>query len=188
MSEKVTSFVPIQLGTFRYIYLLVTWNDFITPIREELKKQADPFGEILGLKGTVVQAFRTMSSGTFQEVVGKNWDTATRKRMEADQDPFMLVIDQDFQAFDPSQHPWGVIWFSDFWKNTDSIYRLFAALARKTQEDEDVFAYLRSVAEKSTVGKWGKLASYVELKPKLFGISIDVGAILEDLTQDRSSM
>jgi hypothetical protein len=39
----------------------------------------------------------------------------------------------------------------------------------------------RSVADKQAAGKWAKLARYVEFKPRIFGISIDVGAILEDL-------
>jgi hypothetical protein len=50
MSERVSSFFPIEIGDFRYLYLLVTWNDFITPKREEVAKQVDPFGEALSLQ------------------------------------------------------------------------------------------------------------------------------------------
>ncbi len=170
MSEKVSSFVPVKIGDFNYLYLLVTWNDFVTPIREELEKQIDPFGAVLGLAGKVIQAFKSMSSRTFQEVLSKEWDTGTKKRIEQDHD----------QTFHPSE----LIWFSDFSKRTDSIYRLFAALARKTREDADVFGYLRSLTQRQAAGKWAKLAKYVELKPKVFGISIDVGAILEDIGKE----
>src|SRR5436190_11552181 len=172
MSEKVSSFVPIKIGDFRYLYLLVTWNDFVTPIREELEKQVEPFGEVLGLKGKVVQAFKTMSSRTFEEVRKKTWDPDIKLRMEDDQDPFMLVIDSDFHAFDPTQHSWALIWFSEYSKRTDSIYKLFAALARGTRKGEDVFEYLQSVARKQGAGKWAKFAKYVEFKPKVFGISL----------------
>jgi hypothetical protein len=181
MSERVSSFVPIEIGDFRYLYLLVTWNDFITPIREELAKQVEPFGEVLGLKGKVVQAFKSMSSKVFEEVSSKPWDAETRQRMEIEQDPFMLIIDSDFYAFDPTQQPWAIIWFSEYFKRPDSIYKLFAALARTTRAGEDVFECLRSVAHKQAAGKWATLAKYVEFKPKVFGISIDVGAILKDL-------
>ena len=181
MSEKVSSFVPIEIGDFRYLYLLVAWNDFITPIREELAKQVEPFGEALGLKGKIVQAFRSMSYKVFEEVSSKPWDPEIRRRMEIDQDPFLLIIDSDFYTFDPTQQPWAIIWFSEYFKRTDSIYKLFAALVRTTRAGEDVFEYLRSVAHKQAAGKWAKLAKYVEFKPKIFGISIDVGAILEDL-------
>jgi len=181
MSGKVSSFVPIEIGDFRYLYLLVTWNDFMTPTREEIVKQVDSFGEALGLTGKIVQAYRSMSRSVFDEVCSKPWDPEVRKQMEADPDPFMLIIDSDFYSFDPGQQSWAIVWFSDYSKRTDSIYKLFAALARRTRGGEDVFEYLRSVARKQEAGKWAKVSKYVELKPKIFGIAIDVGAILEDL-------
>ena len=99
--------------------------------------------------------------------------------MEENQDPFMLIINQDFEEFDPEHHPWSVVWSSDFWDKTDTIYRLFGTLAQKARRDEDLFPYLCSVARKE---KYKTLAKYVELKtPKVFGISIDVKAILRDI-------
>jgi len=62
-----------------------------------------------------------------------------------------------------------------------AIYKLFAALARRTRAGEDVFEYLGSLARKQEAGKLAKLSKYIELKPKIFGISLDVGAILDDL-------
>lgn len=179
MSEKVSSFIPVKIGNYNYLFFLVTWNEFVTPIREELEKQVDPFGAVLGLKGKVVQAFRSMSGSTFCQVVDKNWSRQMKKQFEEEQDPFMLIVDRDFEEFDPEEHPWSIIWFSDFWDKPDTIHRLFGALAQKLRKDEDLFRYMRSVARKE---KYKTLAKFVELKtPEVFGISIDVKAIIEDL-------
>jgi hypothetical protein len=184
MSEKVSSFVRVDIGDFRYLFFLVTWNEFVTSIRDELKKQADPFGEVLGLKGKVVRSFESMARETFRQVTDKKWPQEIKERIEQDQDPFMLIIDKSFKEFDPQEHQWSIIWFSDFQQKTSSIYRLFGALAVKVQKNEDLFAYLNSVARKD---KYKALTKYLELKtPQIFGISIDIKAILDDIIGEKN--
>lgn len=177
MSEKVSSFVNVSAGRFRYVFYFVTWNDFVTGIREELEKQLDPFGEALGERGSVVQAFKSMSGRTFEEVLAKDWDAELKAQLSSDPDPFLLVIDQDFSSFDPRAHRWGIVRLSTFAKQPDSIYRLLAILARKVQKDEDVFEYLQTIAKKQ---KASRLSKYIQLKPGVFGVSLDISAILED--------
>ena len=98
--------------------------------------------------------------------------------MNSEQDPFMLDIQEDFKKFDPKAHRWSIVWFSDFWKKTDSIWRVFATLARKVRSDENLFDYLEGISRKQ---KYAKVSKYIEIKPGLCGTSIDVKAILEDL-------
>ena len=178
MSEQVTSFIPIETGEQKYLFFLVTWNDFVTPITEELLKQREAFGEALGLHGSVIQAYRSATGETYQEVLWKHWPTKVTERMKSEQDPFMLVIGEDFKKFDPNTHKWSLVWFSDFWKKKDSIWRVFAALAQKVRNGEDIFDYLEGVSRKK---KYTAISKYIEIKPDLFGTSIDVKAILEDL-------
>jgi hypothetical protein len=178
MSEQVSSFIPVQLGDLRYLFLVVTWNDFATPIADELQKQKDAFGEAMGLYGTVASAFRSAKNATYLEVRKKAWPPDTAYRMEREQDPFMVVIDRSFADFDPQAHPWSVIWFSDFFENAGSIYRVFAALAQKVRNNEDVFGYLSRLSRQEKYKKW---TQHLEIKPGLWGISINVKAILDDL-------
>ena len=155
----------------------MTWNDFVTPITKELRKHREAFGEALGLQGSVIQAYRSATGETFREVVQKGWPPKITERMNSEQDPFMLVIGDDFKRFDPSVHRWSQVWFSDFWKKTDSIWRVFAALAQKVQRGENIFEYLEGVSQKQTCTA---ISKYIEIKLGLFGTSIDVKAILED--------
>ncbi len=178
MSEQVTSFFPVEVGEQRYLFFFVTWNDFVTPITEELRKHREAFGESLGLQGSIIQAYRSATGETFQEVIRKDWPPKVIERMNSEQDPFMLVTGEDFKKFDPKIHRWSLVWFSDFWKKTDSIGRVFAALAQKVQRGENIFDYLEGVSRKR---KYAKISKYIEIKPGLLGTSIDVEAILEDL-------
>ncbi len=49
MSEQVSSFIPVEAGEQRYLFFFVTWNDFVTPITEELRKHREAMvGRIIG--------------------------------------------------------------------------------------------------------------------------------------------
>jgi hypothetical protein len=179
MSERVSTFLNLEMRGFRYVFILVTWNDFISDIRIQVEAQIDAFGEALGEEGTVVQSFKSASGKNYKQVLAKEWSEPFATRMREDPDPFMLVIDEDFKDFDPGSHQWSIIRFSDFGEDPQAVYRLFAALARKVESGENIHAYLLGLARKEKYKKWSK---YFALKtPELFGVSIDCKAIIEDV-------
>ena len=47
------------------------------------------------------------------------------------------------------------------------------------KRNEDIFLFLRNVAKQERYKKWAK---YFELKPGIFGCTIDAKAIFEDVT------
>jgi hypothetical protein len=74
---------------------------------------------------------------------------------------------------------------------------LLISLARQTRRGDDVIAYLHNVAERErkaavlsgaeqSVSMLARLASYVELKPHVFGVAIDLKAILRDIAERRN--
>ena len=179
MSEQVSTFLDVDIGTKKYLFFIVAWNDYVNELGEELDKQFPAFGEDLGVTGTVIKAYKSAARSSFDEVLSKSWPAEMRERFDREQDPFMLVIDKGFKEFDPESHHWAVVWFSDFYKDPGSLYRLFGALSKKVRKGDDVLAYLKSVARKE---KFKKVAKYFEFKtPKVFGVSIDIKAIAEDL-------
>jgi hypothetical protein len=179
MSEQVSTFLPVDIGKKRYLFFIVTWNDYATVIGEELDKQFAAFGEDLGPAGKVIKSYKSASRTSFYEVIEKTWPVEIRKRFDSEQDPFMLVVDKGFEEFNPESDKWGIVWFSNFHEKPGMVYRLFGALARKVRREDDVFNYLNAVARKDKFRKFGK---YFELKkPKVFGVSIDVQAIIEDM-------
>ena len=181
MSELVSTFLPVTLrGGGEYLFFIVTWADYVTPISEQLEKQAEAFGADLGIKGAVIRAYRQHAKSTFAEVLAKKWPEEVRQRFDSEQDPFMLITRKAFQAFDPREADWAIVWFSSFRETPDSIYRVFGSLARKIERGENVFKYAKALATKAKYKRFGK---YFELKtPELFGVSLDVKAMLEDMT------
>ena len=179
MSEKVSTFLNVELRGYRYLFFLVTWNDFVSEIRRQLENQIEAFGEVLGPSGAVVQAFKSTSGKTYEEVVGKTWGEQIAEQLRNDPDPFMLIVDVDFRDFDPETNQWSIVRFSDFGESPDSIYRLLAALVRKVEAGEDLHKYLRGVAAKEKYKKWSR---HFQLKtPEMFGLSIDCKAVIEDI-------
>lgn len=178
MSAKVSSFKTVRMNKYEYVFIVAGWNDYVTPITDELNKQLEPFGEDLGTKGLVVQPYKSATRNTLEEITGKNWDKDIMNRFEKESHPFMLIIDTDFEYFNPTSHSWGIIWFSEFENQPAKVIQLLKKLANKTRTGKDVFSYLKCVTKES---KLKILAKYFEVKPKVFGISIDAKAILEDL-------
>ncbi len=176
--ELVSSFIPVDIGKMRYLFFLVTWNAFVTPLTEQLQKQREAFGEALGPEGVIIQAFRSATGNTFAEVVAKKWPPDVAKKMKGEQDPFMIIINESFEKFDPDTNPWGVVWFSNFLERPDSIYRVLGALAQKVRNQENVFECLSKLSRKQ---KYKRLSKYVEIQPGLWGVTIDVKALIDDL-------
>lgn len=178
MSELVSTFLPVEINELRYLFFIVMWSDYTTAVGEELDRQFEAFGEDLGPAGKVVRAYKSARRKSFHEVMGKPWPPEIRERFEREQDPFLLVTDKGFDAFDPERDRWGVVWFSNFVDKPGTVYRLFGALGRKVRQEEDVFAYLGALARREKLGRLGRYFSLK--KPEVFGVSIDVEAILQD--------
>lgn len=177
MSEQVSTFLDIEIGKMKYLFFIVTWNDYVTQVGKELDKQFSAFGEDLGPTGKVIKSYKSAARTSFAEVMNKNWPNEIKKRFNSEQEPFMLIIDKNFDKFNPLLDQWGIIWFSNFYDRPESVYRLFGALAKKVRQDEGVFAFPNGITRKEKYKKFGK---YFELKkPEVFCVSIDVQAIIE---------
>lgn len=177
MSAQVSAFEQVTIGEFNYLFFVVTWNDYVTVITEEIEKQFEPFGADLGAKGLVVRAFKNASTSTFDEIRVKPWPEDIQDRFDNEQDPFMLIINKDFQTFNPRHDRWSVLWFSDYTEKPERIYKVFGKIANKIRKGENVFDFLRTATNKSRLQKWVQFFSF---SPEIFGISIDVKAIFEE--------
>jgi hypothetical protein len=186
MTQTVSRPTAPNIGDYRYIFLVVEWQDYVHPVTEELDKQAHAFGADLRGEGVVVRAFHSRSLPYYEEVKAKPWPTDILERMDTESAPFMVIISKSFGVFSPDEDEWAIIWFSDFDDEPAQIRRLFATLAAKTRRGENVIAYLQQIVvnerAKEQVSRFAKLASYFEIKPQLFGVSIDVTAILRDIS------
>lgn len=115
---------------------------------------------------------------TFDEVMKKPWPKDIANRMSNEPYPFMLAMEDDFDKFGPARHRWRVVWFSDLPDRPQDLWRVFSAIARKVQRDEDLFDYLKGISRKA---KYQAFSNCIEIKPGIFGISVDVRAIMEEM-------
>ena len=161
-------------------------------VRDELNRQAEAFGADLGAKGLFVQTYPERMYETAAEVLAKPWPREVSERLEFDAEPIILIVDREFRLSDPGNHPYALIWLSDLLEEPEAVRPLLIDLARATKQGSDVVLYLREVAERvrdeerlndagTAVGSLARFASYIELKPSVFGVSIDLTAILRDI-------
>lgn len=182
MGLFVSMFETVRKDNYRYTFYLVigdTLDTLNTKIMEELQKQFKPFATKLWLSGVAIMAQNTGEYiKAYQAVEAKDWPKKVSERIKETLDPFMLVLNRDFEVFNPNEHSWSIIWFSDFVDKPDRIYGILSQLTRKTRYGEDIFEYLRSIARKERLRKWTKC---FKIKPNIFGISIDLKEIFEDI-------
>ena len=197
MSERVSTLLHVGPKGGRYVFLLVEWNDFAHGVKEELNRQADAFGLALGAHGTFVEAFDRKVDEVAGQVLEKSWPEDISGRLATDQEPIILIFDREWVAFDPREHPYGIIWVSDFGDNPGAVRPMLQQLAMRTARGDDIIAYLRDIAEKERrtrivdgvergAGLLARLASYVEIKPQVFGVAVDLKAILRDMAERKT--
>jgi hypothetical protein len=90
----------------------------------------------------------------------------------------MLVINKGFENFNPGDHHWGIIWFSEFRDDPDSIPIIFSNLVKKIRQNINLFDFLSGLSRND---KTRDFSEYFEIKPGIFGVSVDVKAILLDI-------
>ena len=175
MSEKVSAFWPVYIGKFQYLFFVINWNDFSNAITDSLERNLEILGQEIGLAGKVVQAYKGARWETFAEVKKKDgWPHDVFARFDTEQYPFMLVINTNFEEFNPQESLWAVVWFSDFRENPDTVSEIFGVLVKKIRQDENLFDYFKDLSVKQTTKEF---VEYFEIKPGTFGTSVDVKAI-----------
>ena len=178
MSEIVSSFKNLKIGDFEYLFIIVTWNDYMSEVSKEVEKHFESFGEDLGGKGKVIKPFKSVKRDTAEELLSKQWPDEIEKKLNALVDPILLIISKDFEEFNPGEDPWAIIEFSDYFAQTNKIYKVFSLLANIVKRRENIFEFLEKETKRKNFKKW---LGYIEVKPGIFGFKINGNAILEDL-------
>jgi hypothetical protein len=196
VSARVSTLLNVGPRGGRYVFLLVEWNDYADGVRDELNRQAEAFGLDLGPAGVWVEAYPQRMFEIAKEVVDKAWPVEIADRFERDQEPIILIFDRDWETFDPREHSYAIIWVSDFSTDPAAVRPLLQQLAWRTRRGDDVIAYLRDVAEREQqaairdkaeqgLGMLARIASYIEIKPRVFGVAVDLKAVLRDIAERR---
>jgi hypothetical protein len=184
MSALMCSFERVKIQDYEYLLFVVFWNELETPLTKQLRDQAISLGAAIEERGFVVVAFEKASYETAEQVTAKPWPAEVKQRFGVEQDPFMLIINKDFQEFDPRQHPWTIVWFSEHRDHPDQVYKVLSRIVRIVRSGSSLFEHFKANEKKSWYQKWAK---FVEIKPEVYGISVDAKGILEEALGLQSS-
>jgi hypothetical protein len=216
MPYHVPALRNINGELYRYIFYFVEWNQFRDPVRDEIDRQGDAFGVALGEYGAFVRASPSYEEAVASEVRDRwedeeahewwpeevrntEWSGEILQRIDNDGEPILLVTGgMQFGDFAPWRDEFAIIWLSDFDGKPETIKPMLLRLANVVRNGKDVIEYLRDIAireqERDQVGEalrrgglLARVASYVEIQPRIFGVSIDLKAILRDFAEGRAA-
>ena len=120
------------------------FNDYENRVKDELDRQAEPFGADLDTSGMFVQPFPQRKYDIAEEVRLKPWPTEIAQRLDSS-DLALLIINRDFASFDPREHAHAVIVLDDYLTDVDSIKSL---LNQIFGVGIDLKAILRDIADR----------------------------------------
>ncbi len=169
---RTSTFRNVNIGDYRYLFLLCSWHRYEDAVWTELRKHASAFGEDIGEAGLLAMPYDSAAKKTIEEVLYKEgWDPALSDKMTKSPDPFLLVIETSFAEFDPREHPWAILWFSEV--EPSKISRLLGRFASALRRDENIFALIEKRRRQKRLQS---LAQFFEVKPGLFGCSVNLTA------------
>jgi hypothetical protein len=79
--------------------------------------------------GMWVEAFEQAQWEVAREVLEKQWPNEIREKMEAASEPALLVIENDFDRFNPCKHRWAIVWLTDL-RGDDDVRPFLKKLPR----------------------------------------------------------
>lgn len=158
-----------------YLFFLLT-EDYIQThrrIKEDLEPLLTKFARSLE-KGLLVRPFEGDEGTTQEDVFSKNWTIEQRTQIE--RTPGILVIDVNFDEFDPQSNHWHFFSFRDLMSSYGdvSIFEvvdLLSALSLNCNGGKNLFELADSIARRRLLSD---LYRSFEVKPGIFGISFDV--------------
>lgn len=166
------SYLGTTRNGVRCLFFLL-FKDYIEAqhgLSEQLKLEIERFARDMRNFGAVVAPFAGDVPATQKSILEKHWSEKERKLME--NTPAMLMIERDFDEFDPRHHPWVLFHFGgdvhDVGKFRSLLQKITGALA---DEDSDPFQVIRTALRNETIAA---ASQSFQLRPGVFGISIDI--------------
>lgn len=171
------SYLGTTCGKMSCLFFLL-YEDYIeaqSQFARELDLELERFARNLGDSGAVVRPFIGDIEKTKSHIFEKPWDD--REREELYKTPSLLMINVDFDEFDPREHPWFLLHFSNRMheRGIHSAYEfhtVFYKLAEAVKNaDEDPFEVVHATYYEIHPLDAVKV---FEAKPGILGFSVDL--------------
>lgn len=155
-----------------FFLLFEDYVDAQRGLSQAVKDELERFARNLGDAGAVVLPFPGDAPATHRNVLDKDWSEAEKGELR--QTPAVLMIDQDFDAFNPRQHSW-VLFHFDRGEDTAYASKLRSLLKQLSdavvQADADAFAIVRQAMRSEAIDRASRS---FKVEPGAFGVSIDL--------------
>lgn len=170
------SYLGTTKGRFRCLFFLLL-EDYIeaqSQFGRDLDQALERFARRMGDSGVLVRPFTGDIESTRSHVLNKPWRPS--ELAEISRTPGLLMIDVDFDIFDPRQHRWLFVHLGGQPEGIGSRVKEFAEMSTKLAEavcdaDTDVFDSVRAAIHEVQLPD---VAKVFEAKPGVFGFSIDL--------------
>jgi len=169
------SYIGSVKGPFRCLFFLLI-EDYIeaqTQFVRDLDSGLERFARNLGDSAAVVKPFMGDIDSVRRQVLDKDW--TENELREVQNTPGLLMINQDFDVFNPREHPWMIVNFGR--RKTDYLVALpfkgiLDGLANAVLDpDEDFFVAANNIESEIRATE---LSNIFEAKPGIFGFSINL--------------
>jgi hypothetical protein len=142
----------------------------------DLDQALERFARRMGDSGVLVRPFTGDIETTRSHVLSESW--RPNELTEISRTPGLLMIDTDFDEFDPRQHRWLFIHLGERAESNRSAAQKFAEMSTELAEavcdaDTDVFDSVRAAINDVQIPD---VAKVFEAKPGIFGFSVDLVA------------
>lgn len=185
------SFIGTPIGEQRLLFFLLyeDYNDRQRAYVREFEIYLERFARDLRHSAAVVSPFTADIERTRTHVLKKGWTQDELRELR--ELPGLLVIDRDFDEFSPREHSWLLLKFGEEAYGSpeghSKMGELFRDIAESVQHDpvDDIYRLMRDLTAPGP-----RLGEVFEVKPSVFGMSIDVkraGFGLRRLLRERNS-
>jgi hypothetical protein len=182
-----TRFINTKRGDFNYLFFLLT-EDYIRgaeQIMGSLTPVLTKFARDLGDDAALVTPFPGDEKTTLGDALDKFKLHADSQKFEFGKKlPAILVIDVDFHDFDPRLHNHILISLRDSMNDYGQV-RIFEIQELLNElvlgaRINYLFQHMGAIARgQMKQGKWKRAKDIVEIKPNVFGISVDIRKAIE---------
>ncbi len=167
------------LGTTRHglrCLFFLLFEDYIEAqagFSNEVTQELERFARNMANFGAVVKPFAGDVAATRKSILDKRWSERELELLR--NTPAMLMIDRDFDEFDPQNHPWVLFHFGRGNQDAAKIRSLLEKISDAVRtEVSDPFEIVRSALRESAISAASQV---IQVKPGVFGISIDVESL-----------
>lgn len=177
------SYIGTSVGKYKCIFYMI-YEDYIETqfaFVKELKKILVGFARNLGSSAALIEPFVDDISKIKQQVLNKSW--SKEALCEISNTPGILMINVDFNIFNPQNDPWIYFHFGDKQINRYEDHRNIDKLLQKlanivNDENRDIFKEAQELKKINI-----DILSVFEAKPGVFGFSIDIEKGIQEFSK-----